>query len=56
MASLIRHTRLGAIAVALALGLNVLPGLVAPLLSNEWASRLPGLTEVQADEPATGGG
>lgn len=56
MASLIRRRRLAGLALALALALTILPRLVAPLVSNELASWLPGTTEVLADESADGSG
>jgi hypothetical protein len=56
MASLLRRTRLAGFALALAFALTVLPGLVAPLLSNELAGWIPGTDVVFAEESHNGGG
>ncbi len=56
MASLIQRARLTGFALALAFGLTVLPGLMAPLLGDELASWLPGTDVVLANEPSGGGG
>jgi len=56
MASLVRRPRLAGLALVLALALTVLPGLIAPLVSNELASWLPGTDVVFADEPQDGSG
>lgn len=56
MASLQQRARHMGLALALALGLTILSGVVTPMLSDELASVLPGVDVVLADEPAGGGG
>lgn len=56
MTSLLRNTRRTGIALAIAFALAALPGLIAPLVSDELADVLPGVTEVSADESAGHGG
>lgn len=56
MTSLLRNTRRTSIALAIAFALAILPGLVAPLISDELANTLPGVTRVFADESAGHGG
>ncbi len=56
MASLLQRARLTGFALALDLGLTVLPGLVSPLLSDELANALPGVDVVLADNSQTSGG
>ena len=56
MTSLIRHTRLATFALILALSLTILPGLISPLVSDEFADWLPGTTEVLADDAEDGNG
>ncbi len=52
MASLLTHSRLTGLALALALGLTMVPGLVAPLLT-DW---LPGVDIALADHSQGSGG
>ena len=56
MATLFKRSRMAALALALALGLTVLPSLVAPMLGNELASILPGTDVVLADSNQGSGG
>ena len=56
MASLLRRTRLAGFALALALGLTVLPGLVTSFVGDELASWIPSTSVVFADEAENGGG
>ena len=56
MTGLLRRTRLTGLALALALGLTVLPGLVAPLLGAELANVLPGVNVALADNDQGSGG
>jgi hypothetical protein len=56
MASLLQRIRLVGFALTLAFALTVLPGLVAPLLSNELAGWIPGTDVVFAEDAHDGGG
>ena len=56
MAGLLKRSRLAGFVLVLALGLTILPGLVAPLLGDELASWLPGTDVVLADNDQGSGG
>lgn len=55
MASLLQRTRMTGLALALALGLTVLPGLVAPLLGDELSSTFPIVHDALAEHQDGGG-
>lgn len=56
MSSLVQYSRRKAIMLALAFGLAVLPGIISPVLSDDMANVLPGVTNVFADDTELGGG
>ncbi len=56
MTSLLTHSRLTGLALALALGLTMVPGLIAPLLTDEFADWLPGVDIALADHSQGSGG
>jgi hypothetical protein len=56
MTSVLQRTRRIGIALALAFGLAVLPGIIVPLMGDELVNVLPGITEVSAEETQGSGG
>lgn len=56
MASLLQPIRRGGIALAVAVGLTILAAVATPLLGNELADVLPGVTDALADESQGSGG
>jgi hypothetical protein len=56
MSGLLQHIRHTGMALAIAVGLTILTAVATPLLGDEWAKVVPGLTEVLANEPHGGGG